>query len=47
MSYPTLCGPIWPVHEKYNVKESTAWIEAAWGAPLDVGQRDREASDKP
>jgi len=39
--------PIWPVHEKYNVKEYTTWIEAAWGQPGDVGQRDRVAEDKP
>src|SRR6266446_5071775 len=26
-------GPIWPVHEKYNGKEYTTRIEAAWDQP--------------
>ncbi len=33
--------PIWPVHEKYNVKEYTTRIEGAWDQPSDVGQRGR------
>ena len=33
--------PIWPVNEKYNVKEYTTRIEAAWDQLGDVGQRRR------
>jgi len=34
-------GPIWPVHEKYNGKEYTTRIEAAWDQHRQVGQKGR------
>ena len=39
--------PIWPVHEKYNVKEYATRIERAGDQPRQVGQRGRVAEDKP
>ena len=39
--------PIWPAHEKYNVKEHPTRIEAAWDKPGDADQRGIIAEDKP
>jgi hypothetical protein len=38
--------PIWPEHEKYNVKEYSTRIEGVWDQRSNGGQRGREASDK-
>jgi hypothetical protein len=47
MKHEFPCRPIWPVHEKYNVKEYATRIERAGDQPRQVGQRGRVAEDKP
>jgi hypothetical protein len=37
---------MWPIPEKYIVKEYSTRIEGAWNQPGDVGQKGKVADDK-